>query len=238
MKISTRGLVPTIAIVATLAMAAAGCGPTAPAGTPFTITGSVQDLTPGVQGTLELTAHNPNSVPISVSSLKVDTSRAPAGCPASNLTTTNFTGTLDVPANGTAKKSLPISLAATAPDACQNVAFSLTYTGAATYTQTFSTHTALASSPNPSTVDQPVTFTAEVEAGSPAPGRPTGSVTFSDGTVVLGTINVGRDGKATLVTSRLTLGSHSITAAYGGDPNFGVSTSAAITQQVRASHSK
>lgn len=227
-----------IALLGTVVIATSACTPTGGSGTPFTITGTVQDLMPGVQGSLLLTAHNPNSVPISVTSLQVATSSAPAACPASNLTTTDFTGTLDVPANSTATQSVPISLAAVAPDGCQNVSFSLTYTGAATYLQRFVTHTTLTSSNNPSTVDEPVTFTADVSIDPPAPpSPPSGSVTFSDGSEVLGTVNVGRDSKASLVTSRLTVGSHDIKAVYNGEPNFTASTSSIVTQQVHA-HTK
>jgi hypothetical protein len=232
MRPAIRRLAPFLALAGLAAATVSGCD-TAPAGTPFTITGSVQNLTPGAAGSLILTVHNPNRVPISVSALNVATSTAPAACPASNLTTTNFSGTLAVPANGTATKTLPISLAATAPDGCQNVSFGLTYTGAATYTEVFATHTAVASAPNPSTPGQAVTFTATVSvAPAVAPGPPTGSVTFTDGTKTLGSGTVGADGRATFTTSTLALGAHQVKAAYKGAPNFGTSTSPAITHRV------
>ena len=42
-------------------------------------------------------------------------------------------------------------------------------------------------------------------------------------------------GQATLTTSSLTAGTHTVTAAYGGDQNFGASTSPALTQVVSGS---
>ncbi len=90
------------------------------------------------------------------------------------------------------------------------------------------TTTALSSSLNPSQVGQAVTFTATVTSGG---GTPTGTVTFYDGAVVLGTGTLS-GGVATFTTSALTLGSHSITAVYGGSTSFTGSTSPALIQAV------
>jgi hypothetical protein len=43
-------------------------------------------------------------------------------------------------------------------------------------------------------------------------------------------------GSASLATSSLSPGSHSITATYSGDTNYNGSTSAALTQTVRNRH--
>jgi len=56
-------------------------------------------------------------------------------------------------------------------------------------------------------------------------------VTFKDGTTVLGTKTLS-SGKATLTTSALAVGKHSITAVYGGNANFNGSTSPAFVQTV------
>ena len=57
----------------------------------------------------------------------------------------------------------------------------------------WATSTALASSPNPSTVGQPVTLTATVTPATLAvSGAPTGTVTFKDGGAVLGTGTLSR----------------------------------------------
>ncbi|HKF46367.1 MAG TPA: Ig-like domain repeat protein [Terracidiphilus sp.] len=89
---------------------------------------------------------------------------------------------------------------------------------------------ALTSSANPSIVAQSVTFTAAVS--SPA-GTPTGSVTFWDGATQLSS-GILAAGSATYATSTLAAGSHSITAQYSGDGNFGSVTSTALTQTVSA----
>jgi len=62
--------------------------------------------------------------------------------------------------------------------------------------------------------------------------RPTGTVTFYDGATSLGTGTLNGSGVATIATSSLIGGPHSITAAYGGDSNFSSSTSTVLTQTV------
>lgn len=90
--------------------------------------------------------------------------------------------------------------------------------------------TALTSSLNPSTYGQAVTFTATVShTASPVP---TGTVTFKMGGTTLGTGTLDSSGVATLTTSTLTAGTHTITAVYGGDANYLGSTSAALHQVV------
>jgi hypothetical protein len=90
------------------------------------------------------------------------------------------------------------------------------------------TTTALASSTNPSAPGQPVTLTATVSSSA---GVPTGSVTFMDGSAALGSVSLS-GGKAALTTSTLANGTHDLTAVYGGDSNFGSSTSNHVSQAV------
>jgi hypothetical protein len=78
-----------------------------------------------------------------------------------------------------------------------------------------------------------VTLTAIVTPVVPGAGTPTGTVTFKDGNVVLGTARVGPGGKATLTTRFATAGGHVITAVYSGSQTF-VGSSKAITEQVKA----
>jgi hypothetical protein len=93
------------------------------------------------------------------------------------------------------------------------------------------TTTALTSSANPSEKGQSVTFTATVTAASPGAGTPTGAVTFViDGAPNTATLSGG--GVASFTTSTLGIGNHSVTASYGGDPNFSASTSAPLSQGV------
>ncbi|MGH9680770.1 MAG: Ig-like domain-containing protein, partial [Candidatus Acidiferrales bacterium] len=85
------------------------------------------------------------------------------------------------------------------------------------------TSTALISSTNPSNSGQSVTFTATV---TPASGTavPTGTVSFLDGANSLGAaVALDGAGKATLMISTLSVGSHTITATYSGDSNFAIS---------------
>jgi hypothetical protein len=60
---------------------------------------------------------------------------------------------------------------------------------------------------------------------------PTGTVTFLDGTTMLGTAPLDATGHATLATT-LGAGSHSLTAVFGGDADFAPSTSNAVVQVV------
>ena len=94
------------------------------------------------------------------------------------------------------------------------------------------TTTTLASSSNPATHGTAVVFTATVKPAFP--GSPTGTVTFKDGTTVLGTAGVSTTThQAKFTTNKLAVGTHSITAAYGGGANFLTSTSAAVKQVIK-----
>ena len=93
------------------------------------------------------------------------------------------------------------------------------------------TITAIVSSLNPSVAGHSVTFTATVSASSPGSGTPTCTVTFRDGTNLLGT-GLLSSGKASLSTSTLAAGDHTITAVYGGDGNFTGSTSSTLYQNM------
>jgi hypothetical protein len=93
------------------------------------------------------------------------------------------------------------------------------------------TTTGLTSSVNPSVFGQSVTFTATVGVVSPGAGTPTGTVKFEDGTSTLGTGTL-TGGMATFTTTSLSVATHSITAVYSGDGNFGTSTSTVLSQVV------
>ncbi|OWK44011.1 putative internalin [Fimbriiglobus ruber] len=90
----------------------------------------------------------------------------------------------------------------------------------------------LISSPSPAVSGQPVTLTATVTVVLPGAGTPTGTVTFEDGTTLLGTIAVDGTGTATLTTSALAVGSHSLTATYNGDTNFQAGSPVGLTEAV------
>jgi hypothetical protein len=75
---------------------------------------------------------------------------------------------------------------------------------------------------------QPVTLTATVTSAN---GTPTGSVTFFDGTTVLGVVAVDPNGQARLVLP-LGVGVHSLSASFAGIAPFTASTSAAVSETV------
>ena len=83
------------------------------------------------------------------------------------------------------------------------------------------------SSPNPSTVGQPVTFIATVTQAAGSTGMPTGTITFRDGTTVLQTVALGAGGHASFTTTKLSVGPRTITAVYSGDAAFATSTGTA-----------
>src|SRR6185437_6604489 len=77
-----------------------------------------------------------------------------------------------------------------------------------------STVTSLSVSVNPSAFARSITFIAKVTAA--VGGTPTGTVTFKDGAVVLGAATLS-GGQAAFTTNALLVGSHPITASYGGN---------------------
>jgi len=101
--------------------------------------------------------------------------------------------------------------------------------GAVEFGSKMTTSTTLASSLNPSILNQNVTFTATVTGDSP-----TGNVTFKDGVTTICAAAALSTGSATCSTSTLAVGSHSITATYNGDSFNATSTSSALTQTVNS----
>jgi hypothetical protein len=92
----------------------------------------------------------------------------------------------------------------------------------------------LVSSANPSRVGQAVTFTVTLRPVSPSTALPPPgeTVTFLDGSTVLGTGTLDIFGHATFTTSRLAAGTHSIAAVYAGDVNLLGSQSVILDQIV------
>jgi len=99
----------------------------------------------------------------------------------------------------------------------------------AAYTISASTTTTLSASPTSPSSGTSVTFTATV-----SPAAASGTVTFNDGATMLGTGTLS-GGRATYSTSALTVGAHTVTAAYGGDFTYNPSTSSGVTVTVTAS---
>jgi len=161
-----------------------------------------------------------------------------AGATPVTITGNNFTGATAVRFGGTAATSFTVnsatSITATSPADSGTVDVTVTNSSGTSATSAVgqftygmvATTTVLSSSKNPSSFGQAVTFTAKVTGFSP-----TGTVTFSDGGMQIGAGTLAA-GTATFTTTSFAVGSHSITAKYGGDPNNVASTSAALAQTV------
>jgi len=117
---------------------------------------------------------------------------------------------------------------------------SATYSGDSNFTESSSsvllqvvnkasTKIAVASSLNPASVGQPITFTAKVT--SQYEGTVTATVTFMSGAVSLGEATLV-DGQASITTAYSTAGTYSITATYAGDGNNTGSKSPVLKQVV------
>jgi hypothetical protein len=87
----------------------------------------------------------------------------------------------------------------------------------------------LASSVNPVFTSNPVTFTATLTVPATAP---TGTVSFYDGTTLLGS-GVVTAGVATFSMPAPATGIHSITAVYSGDSNYTAATSPVLSEIVQ-----
>ena len=91
----------------------------------------------------------------------------------------------------------------------------------------------LSSSANPSPTGSPVTFTTTWMEITPGSGTPTGTVQFHADGAVLGSPAILSSGVASLTTSSLTHGTHTITAEYTGDSNFSRHTNS-LSQDVNS----
>lgn len=94
------------------------------------------------------------------------------------------------------------------------------------------TATSVTSSLNPSKLGEAITFTAAVVPTSGA-GIPTGDVTFTiSGAPQPIRATLDQSGTAAVTMSDLSVGTHTVTATYGGDTAFAASTSPALSQVV------
>jgi len=115
--------------------------------------------------------------------------------------------------------------------------YAITYVpGTLTITRSSSFTTLITSAPTGSASATPVTFTATV--GLPGTGVASGTISFYDGTTLLGTAPLNSVAQAALTTSSLGLNSHQITAVYSGDANLQPSVAAAVTQFIGSAHER
>jgi hypothetical protein len=113
-----------------------------------------------------------------------------------------------------------MTLASTNVTTISNVDISINGANPGTgFTQLVVNGTTLASSVNLSTFGQAVTFTATVTPDARSTDPPTGTVTFEEGTSVLGTAPLN-DGVAAFAISTLAVSSDTVTSVDSGDANF------------------
>jgi hypothetical protein len=110
-----------------------------------------------------------------------------------------------------------------------NYAASTTNPVVETVSKAMSTSTLTTSNPS-ITVGQSVTFTDTLKIVGGV--VPTGTVTFYDGTTVIGTGTVNASGVATITTGSLPAGNDPITAVYSGDGHYDASTTATLAETV------
>src|SRR5262249_6164964 len=84
-------------------------------------------------------------------------------------------------------------------------------------------------SPSSITSGQSVTLAATLKPTLAGRPTPSGTVTFYDGSTQIGSAPAAN---ASISSSQLSVGSHSITAVYSGDANFNPNTSAPVTVTV------
>ena len=97
-----------------------------------------------------------------------------------------------------------------------------------------SSHTLLVSSVNPLTIGGVVMLTATVTNDSPNEG---GTVSFYDGSTLLGAAPLSTQGTASISPQTLALGMHTLYAVYSGDADHAASTSASVPEVVVRSSS-
>ena len=109
-----------------------------------------------------------------------------------------------------------------------------TATATISYTvQETPTATNLSSSANPSSYGQSVTLTATVTPQTAGSAPLTGNVTFADGATTLGTVTLDPTShQASIQTNALGVGTHGITATFGGTPGQYQGSSGSLSQIV------
>lgn len=88
---------------------------------------------------------------------------------------------------------------------------------------------------NPQAQGSSASFTAKVSSSATGPAAPSGTVAFYDGTTQIGSSPLSSNLTASFKTASLALGSHSITASYGGDTHYAASTSPVLIESIVAS---
>ena len=166
----------------------------------------------------------------------------------SNDGSTSLGGTITFYDNAVSRCVLPATTAGSCPDsagegyAAGTHVLAAIYSGDATHAASTSsaatitvlkdtTTATLTSSNNPALAGQIINFTATIQG---AHATPAGSVTFYDGAHALATTSLDATGAATITTSVLAAGTHSVTAVFGATANFAVATSPQLSQNIQS----
>ena len=141
----------------------------------------------------------------------------------------NYTGTRMIAALtfNAGAPLVPGTYGSTASSATNKTNTYFSGTGMVTVLPATTTALSLTSGSTPSNSGSSLTFSATVTGTSP-----TGNVMFYDGTTLLGTSALNASFQATLTTSSLAIGIHSITAQYAGNSGNATSTSAALAIEI------
>jgi hypothetical protein len=143
----------------------------------------------------------------------------------------NGDGTFQTPVTYAATNAEFVAVADLNGDNAPDLVVSNSSGGVSVLLNTGGTLLSTTSSANPSTVGQAVTFTTMVAVSIAGTGVPSGSVTFYDGSNPLGSSPLS-SGQASLATSNLTVGTHTINARYSGDSTFNPNSAPPFTQTV------
>jgi hypothetical protein len=228
---TTAGLVNGDTVTTTFSSTAVTNSPVGTYAIVPTVSGASSNYTVAtINGTLTIT-QNPSSLVVNVNS-----AARLYGAP-----NPSFTGTVTgvIPGDDVVV-SYTTTATQTSPAGNYAIGANVSGTSAANYIATIhpgtlaitpaATVTAVATSGSPATFGTSVTFTATVTTTS---GVVSGTVNFSDGSTLLGTGTLNSSGIATFSTTTLTVGSHTITAAFQANTNFTAST-ATLTQIMTA----
>jgi streptogramin lyase len=164
---------------------------------------------------------------------------SPVGTPAGTVTFFDGTvalgsATLDATGRASFSVALPVGMHNLTAQFVGNAAYAAsTSLVVPQYVNQAPTVTTVSVSANPVGVGQTVVFTVTVAAQVAGIGTPTGTVTFIDSGIILATVGLDANGRATFSTTFMSAGSHNIQAGYNGDANF-VRSIQRMTEQVNA----
>lgn len=186
-------------------------------GQPFTISAQVTGTQGTPTGTVEFFNGNPSSGGVVL-----------ATAPVTALSSTTGLASATVSSLGSSSSS-PALYALYIPTPT-----TFTYAGSTSAPITFATTTTLVSSSPVGLIGQPITFTATVVPATANAGTPTGSVEFiADSKTVLGTVPINpATGQASITTSSLGIGTHTIVAQFMANSPFQNSTSSSLSQSI------